>query len=65
MGTGDDDRVRIQIRNEFRGGFVCVDGGLDAFFFPVPYFRNNERRVGHLYCAENCHGKDSFLYCKA
>ena len=41
--------------------FKCVDGGLDSFFFPVAHFGKDEGRMGDLYCAENCHGENSFL----
>ena len=61
MRTGDDDRVRLQVRYEFRSPFKRVDGGLDTFFFPVAHFGKDEGRMGDLYCAENCHGKNSFL----
>ena len=53
MGTGNDDRVRLQFRYEFCGSFKCVDGGLDTFFISVAYFRKDQGRMGDLYCAED------------
>ena len=62
MGTGDDHRVRVQVRNELCGGIKCVNRCLDPFFFPMSHFRNDERRMGNLYCAKDCHGKNSFRF---
>ena len=60
MGAGDDDRVRLQVRNKFCGRVKGINCGLDSFFFPMAHFRKDQGRMGNLYCAEDCHGEGSF-----